>query len=209
MDDNTRLQLSNPEFFSQLIANVTSGGSLPNICSLLKIQYHRVIEWIYADETRSRSYERALTARAEWFIQGILGELKDIAMADIRLLYDDEGNLLPPKQWPEHMARVVQAVESVESQVDPTTTKRVKMWDKLKAIELLGKNLKMFKDQLDIGVNASLEDLVIGSLKEEPDERKAIEVDATTNEETGSEVKRPIPNDTDAVNSKGTILGAD
>ena len=44
---------------------------------------------------------------------------------------------------------------------------RLRLWDKLRALELLGKNLKLFKEQIDIGGTVKLEDLVNSSLDPE------------------------------------------
>ena len=45
------------------------------------------------------------------------------------------------------------------------TAKKVKVWDKLKALELMGKTQAMFKDRVDVGGVLSLEDLVMGSIE--------------------------------------------
>ena len=41
----------------------------------------------------------------------------------------------------------------------------MKVWDKLKALELMGKTQAMFKDRVDVGGVLSLEDLVMGSIE--------------------------------------------
>ena len=160
------------ENFPELCEHITSGGALPDYCKLLKLKYSKVVEYIYADPERSEIYERALSARGEWFIQSILNELKDIALADIRDAYDKNTNeLLPPSKWPASLARTVQAVEVSEdwqgqgaNRTKTGETKRLKMWDKLRALELLGKNLKLFKEQVEHTGQLTLEDLVSASI---------------------------------------------
>jgi hypothetical protein len=157
--------------------HVTNGGTLPNLCQQLKLKYNNTITWIYSDPDRAMLYEKALAARGEWFIQSILNELKDIALADIRLAYGPDGNLLPPDKWPESLARVVQAVETEEiydgrgdERKFVGNTKRLKMWDKLRALELLGKNMRMFKEQVEHTGTLSLEQLVLGSMEQPKEE---------------------------------------
>ena len=41
----------------------------------------------------------------------ILYEFACIAYADITLLYDDDGSLLPVKDWPDEMGPAVQSVK--------------------------------------------------------------------------------------------------
>jgi hypothetical protein len=177
MDNKTLQTLSGPTFLADLCDHVTSGGALPDLCKQLEVKYSRVIEWIYLDADRAARYEASLKARGEWTIQSILNELKDIALADIRQAYNKEtGELLAPDQWPDSLARVVQAVETEEifegrgqDRMRIGYAKRLKMWDKLRALELLGKNLKMFREQIDVTQSHTLEDLVLGSMKEVTD----------------------------------------
>ena len=93
MDSNTLQKINDPLFIDQMLEHIISGGSLPNLCTILEIKYPRVVEWIYADTTLAQKYEGALKARGEWFIQSILNELKDIGLADIRQAYDQNNNL--------------------------------------------------------------------------------------------------------------------
>jgi len=176
--DQTLQKITEPTFFPDLCDHITQGGGLPDLCKMLHIKYPRVVEWIYLDPDRKLRYEQALAARAEWTVQSILNELKDIALADIRLAYDSNGSLLPPNQWPDALARVVAAVETEElfdgqgdNRINIGQSKRLKMWDKLRALELLGKNLKLFKEQVEHSGELTLEQLVLGSMthtKEEP-----------------------------------------
>jgi len=173
--DKTLTRIQAPEFFNEVCEHIISGGALPNLCQLQQLKYSRVIEYIYADPDRSERYEKALQARGEWFIQSILNELKDIGLADIRLAYAPDNTLLPVTEWPDALARTVQAVEVIEewegqgaSRTKVGETKRLKMWDKLRALELLGKNLKLFKEQVEHTGQLTLEDLVSQSMEEEP-----------------------------------------
>ena len=172
-------------FLTTVCTHVTNGGALPELCKSRKLSYNQVITWIYSDPDRASAYESSLRARGEWFIQSILNELKDIALADIREAYDSNGTLLPPDKWPDSLARVVQAVETEEiydgrgkDRQPIGTTKRLKMWDKLRALELLGKNLRMFKEEVEHSGTLSLEALVEGSMK--PDDTYIPLPDKTT-----------------------------
>lgn len=100
--------------------------------------------------------EQKATQKADITEERILGELAKIAFFDPRKLYDEAGNLLPIKDWPDEVAG---AVASVEFQVERhesgdevvTGTKKVRMWDKKGALELLGKSraIKMFVERLE------------------------------------------------------------
>ena len=172
VDDKTIAKINDPTFHHTVCEHVSNGGSLTELCQTLQIRYNKIISWIYSNEARASDYEKALAARGEWFIQTVLSELRDIATADIRQAYSKDGTLLPVDEWPPALARVVSAVETEEifdGRGDERTmigyTKRLKMWDKLRALELLGKNMRMFKEQVEHTGTLSLEELVMGSME--------------------------------------------
>jgi len=155
-----------PEFLDKVCDHITSGGSLPNLCTGLNISYAKVTRWLYEDPARKQSYELALRDRNEWYVQSILDELRSIGLSDIRKAYDPTtGQLLDVSSMPADISKTIAAVES--SEVDGT--KRIKLWDKLRALELLGKNLKMFKEQIEHTGTMTLEDLVTQSMLPEPE----------------------------------------
>lgn len=80
----------------------------------------------------------------------ILGELANIAFFDIRDLFDGLGNLLPISAWPEKAARAVQSTEtSFDLRNLTTQTDKVKVNDKLKALEMLMKFKKLYADRIE------------------------------------------------------------
>ena len=160
MDALTIQKIESPAFLGDVVEHITSGGALPDLCQSFKIKYSHVITWLYAAPERAEAYERALKARVEWIIQSILNELKDIALVDMREAYDDKGQLLPVDRWPRALSRAVQAIETSADGVS-----RIKFWDKLRALELIGKHLKLFRETVDINSTMSLEELVNYSIE--------------------------------------------
>ena len=69
----------------------------------------------------------------------ILHKLMIMAEIDMSTMYDKQGNLLPPNKWTPEVRQAIQAVETQESKLGLTTTKRVKLHDKMRALELLNK----------------------------------------------------------------------
>lgn len=89
----------------------------------------------------------------------VLQELARIALFDPKDLFDADGNLLDLKDMPEDARRAVASVE-VETEVAESgkhrgerlsVVSKVKLWDKPKALELIGRHLKMFVDKLELG----------------------------------------------------------
>ena len=88
----------------------------------------------------------------------VLYELACMAYADITLLYDAQGTLLPMQDWPDEIRP---AVRSVKVRVHLTAdgvveeVRDVRLWDKPRALTLLGTHLGLFeqKRQDDPGVD--------------------------------------------------------
>jgi hypothetical protein len=83
----------------------------------------------------------------------VMAELSKIVHADPRKLFDDNGTLLPIRQWPDDMAGAVASIE-VDELFDGKGrgrkfigyTKKVKFWDKNSGIEKAMKHLGLFAE---------------------------------------------------------------
>jgi len=82
----------------------------------------------------------------------ILQELLLIARSDISLAYNEDGTLKPIHEIPEEVRRAISGIETLEVLMGKKrgVTNKIKMWDKVAALGLLGKNLKLFTDQLNV-----------------------------------------------------------
>lgn len=87
----------------------------------------------------------------------VIQELAKIAFADIRALYDDNGNLKNVKCLEDNIAGAISQLETFEEYEGRGEereyigdTKKVKLLDKTKALELLGKHLGIFIDKLEL-----------------------------------------------------------
>lgn len=78
-----------------------------------------------------------------------------IAFIDIRRLYSETGELKRPDEWDDDTAAAVASVETVRRQsgeVDDNgdmiyeTVLKVKLWDKVKALELLGRHQDIYNE---------------------------------------------------------------
>lgn len=86
----------------------------------------------------------------------VITEVARLGFADLRKLFDDKGALLPVAQWPDDMAAAVASVEVDElfegfgeNRVQVGFTKKLKLWDKGKALEMLGRHLKLWVDKVE------------------------------------------------------------
>lgn len=97
--------------------------------------------------------QEARAVRVDAKADDVLRELMRLAFTDIGAIFDEQGGLLPVRQMPVDARRAIASVETrVEQHGDdpPTVITKVKMWDKVKSLELLGKHLRLFADKVEL-----------------------------------------------------------
>ena len=89
----------------------------------------------------------------------VIQELAKIAFLDIRKLYNKNGELKNIQDIDESTARAIVSLETLEEydgygrdREKIGDTQKVKLLDKTKALELLGRHLGIFNDKIDVNV---------------------------------------------------------
>lgn len=120
-----------------------------------------------------------LRVDAEW----LLRRLVELAEADIAELFDASGRLLPIQAIPNSARRLIAAVESIESSdfvaspgSRPTgnTTRKVKLVDRLRVLEMIGKHIAVaaFSERIETVASTSLADDILAARKRVQEMRK-------------------------------------
>ena len=137
-----------PECFVK--AGYSPKGADANACHALKKQ-------VVKDEIARlmKKQEKRINIKAD----DILFELITLAKSDIRDLFDADGKMKHPQQWPVELSRAVSSIK-IEEITKWNAEKRehehqgyarqIKLWDKVKSLELLGKYLKMWTEVVNI-----------------------------------------------------------
>lgn len=93
----------------------------------------------------------------------VLQEIAILAFSDVRKAYGENGSLLSMKDMPENIARAVSGVDIDElfegtgqDREQVGFTKKVRLWDKRAALELLAKYLKLLTDKVEIDISDDL-----------------------------------------------------
>ena len=104
----------------------------------------------------------------------VIQELAKIAFADIRSLYNDSGELKNIKEIDNDIAGAIISLETLEeyegygdNREKVGDTRKVKLLDKTKALELLGKHLGMFRDKIEVGGKIDVNNPFAGMTTEE------------------------------------------
>lgn len=121
-----------------------------------KTAQQKACEWLskpiirkYLEEAKLAQQERTqITA------DKILQELLLIARSDVSKAFNKDGSLKSIHDIPEDVRRAISGVETLEtfigSKGGKVRTSKVKFWDKVAALGLLGKNLRLFVDQVEL-----------------------------------------------------------
>lgn len=114
--------------------------------------------------------------RNENLAQRVLDELARIAFSDLRQHFTPDGKLLPPHKLPDDAAAAVSSIESEERHdretEAPYTVRKIRLWDKLAALDKLGRHLGLLTEQVQVSGQLTLEQLVLGSMQKDDDGEK-------------------------------------
>ena len=148
-----------------------AGVNVLRICAENCYDYGSMVNWVYSDEGRKAKYEEALVRRGDWLCHRIIKELEDVGLMDVGEMYDGNGVLKSMGEMSEAARRAISGIDVEERDDDGVgvTVRKVKVWDKLKALEMMGKTQAMFRDRVDVGGVLTLEDLVMGSIGKDSD----------------------------------------
>jgi len=111
--------------------------------------------------------------------ENILRELHQISTTDILYLFNEDGSFKPLKEIPEAIRRSIASVEveelfegKGEERQHIGYTKKIKFWDKLGSLKLLGQHLKLYTDKLEVGMEESFLDLLLKARKRSEEKRQ-------------------------------------
>lgn len=87
-------------------------------------------------------------------IEKLIDQMERIAFCDIKDFLSFKENLVTFKDSDAVDGRMIQSITSVTTEMKGVkkTTMKLQLWDKLKAIEMLGKHLAMFTDTTPAGI---------------------------------------------------------
>jgi phage terminase small subunit len=109
-----------------------------------------IVQAHLAELMRERSERTQVTA------DRVITEVARLGFSDLRKLFDDHGGLLPVNDWPDDVAGAVASVEVDElfegvgeNRIHVGQTKKIKLWDKPRALDLLGKHLKLWVERIE------------------------------------------------------------
>lgn len=156
-----------PDFADTIFAHIANGGTLINLAAIWGVRHSDISGYLGKNPKLMQEYTVAMMARDEWERERCLQELRAIATVDIRQAYNDDGTLKSVRDMPPELAAALSIVESEElyQGVGEERTligysKKVKFWDKAKAIELFMKKHGLLIERKQVSVTHRLEDII-------------------------------------------------
>lgn len=137
-----------PEPTEEIICrHIAMGGSPVEWCRTENYDWYEFSTWINHDPKRRQKYYEAYLAQNEWAAITILKDLRDMKDYDLRKILYDDGSVKPVSEWPLSVAKAIESFEVVERQ-DGAMIKSIVTTKKLKAIEMLMKNLGILAEKV-------------------------------------------------------------
>lgn len=91
----------------------------------------------------------------------VLAGLLKLARVDVGQIFDADGGLLPVKEMPAEVRYAIAAIEMKDG-----VPHKLRFYAKDRALELLGKYLRLFAEKIEVSGRVTLEQLVLGAVQE-------------------------------------------
>lgn len=176
--------IQHPDTLDAICAHVGAGGALEDMCRNWHhtaqqsggkgvVRFGAIWRWICEDRDRFKRWLESNNLQAQADVSRADALLRAIAFADVRNLFDAQGRVLPVDQWPHEVAALVAGLDVAEmfekgeanAQELVGLLKKVKLTDRIKALELLLKRQGALVDRKELTGTLKLEDLVAKSVE--------------------------------------------
>lgn len=142
---------ADPDALPSLCRRVANGEHRLDIVAELGLNLFTLNVWIQEDPVRAKLMQEAWASRVEWLKERRQLELEAIGFLDIRAVFTEDWRLKPVSEWPARLGAAVAGID-VEDMFDLVDAaaghgkekvlvgylKKLKVWDKMKALDMLG-----------------------------------------------------------------------
>lgn len=154
--DKLKMQIlkSDDRSIESMFDHISNGGSLTELCTMWGLRYSDVMKVIKTNPDYKKSYDQAIIDRDEWAKERILSEVKRMAIYTIKDVFHPDGTRKTAHEMPDDLLAAIKEIDADGG---------IKFQDKLKALDLLGKQLGLFIDKKEISGTMTLEQMIIAA----------------------------------------------
>ena len=159
----TQVWLDDPYTLESVVVAIANGACLVDICEGKDLVYSMVLKFFVDDSKRREVYELAVEAGKDRMRQEVLHEIRALSLSNVKDAFDAQGNLYPIHELPEYVSKSVKGFVMRQGKNGQPEVS-FKFVDKTKALELLGKELGMFRNRTEVEVGNTLAELIGDSM---------------------------------------------
>lgn len=159
-----------PNAIDLICARIVAAGTLVDVCREFNIHYGAVNAWIEEDDSRRKRYAAALEVREKHGKEHVIRELMGLLKVDVTTAFLPNGELKALESMPEDVRRFISGMEveelyagSGKDKIEIGRVRKIKFYDKMRAIELMAKHLKMLVDKVEHSGKVTLEEILEAS----------------------------------------------
>lgn len=147
---------SDPGLHDDVCTHVASGGAIETLAELWDIPGGWIMTYMNSTPGKREAFAAAIVSRDAWLGEALTRQAIAMSTSDIRGILCEDGIPLPKSEWPPEVAKAIQSFDVIVDK-DGNPTYRVKMYDKLRAIELAGRRVGTFQPSVDVKLSGSLD----------------------------------------------------
>jgi hypothetical protein len=141
-----------PNFMPSLLDAMANGDLLIDVCTRMNVKYSDVMGYIMADTDRKLAWNAAVKDGQSHLVNTLISELKAMRGFNIKDALNSDGTVRRIEDIPEALQKAITSIEvrEVFDEEGKLTgfIKTIKLADKHKSIDMLGKQLNMFIDKI-------------------------------------------------------------
>jgi hypothetical protein len=141
-----------PDALDRLCAHVEDGATLRDLAALWDVPAGHLRRWLAGDPARAERYAAAVEVHRQSVDEAWRSALGAIITADARQAFGDDGRPLSPAELPAGFGAALAGLD-VEERTEGegesarlVTTRKLRLVDRTKAIELWGRHRRLFAD---------------------------------------------------------------
>jgi hypothetical protein len=144
------------DVIEELCDYVANGGTLARYAVDNDIPYRHLRKWLKGNEYNMSLYEDAVALRDDRDRQLLCDMVMQIARFDPKTVFSADGSVLPIDEWPSAARAALSGIDVVPG----TNATKVRFANRLEAVKLIGRELGIFSEKLQVTQSMTIADLV-------------------------------------------------